>query len=89
MSRPRSGSLRFFEQMAGDLGSTLRDDVTSNGRTLHGEAEALAATFRAWLAAPPTESDRLETVSRLVDLQRRVREHRNATGQGSKPPSAR
>ena len=69
----RSGPI--FLKNADDLIARLRGDASPIGAALMQEVESLRAAFAKWEHDRPADSSRLELITRLVDLNRRVMDH--------------
>ncbi len=71
----KSASLPTFVNTARELEAKLAGDVSTEGRELAREADALATVFSAWEERPPEPHLRSNQVSALLELQRRVMDH--------------
>ena len=67
-----TGSALVFLDSARQLAMRLRHDVSPIAKEMVREAELLADTFGHWHLHRPDDEVRLNTIKRLVDLNRRA-----------------
>jgi hypothetical protein len=70
----QSASTRLFQDSAEDLALRLEQEGTDAARTLAGEARELARRFTEWQSTRPSDEERVETIQRLFDLNRRAQD---------------
>jgi hypothetical protein len=71
----QSASTRLFEESAKELAMRLDQEGTETGRTLAAEALELANRFTEWQTQRPTDEERVATIQRLFDLNRRAMDY--------------
>jgi hypothetical protein len=68
----KSNSVPLFRQSAEDLATKLAEIGTAESMGMAREARDLAATFRGWEKARPTNEVRIAAIQQLFALNRRV-----------------
>jgi hypothetical protein len=71
----QSASTRMFQDSADELALRLEQEGTESARTLAGEARDIARRFTEWQVTRPSDEERVETIQRLFDLNRRAQDH--------------
>ena len=68
----QSASTRLFQDSAVELALRLEGEGSEVARGLAREARELAERFAAWQRERPTDEERVATIQRLFDLNRRA-----------------
>jgi hypothetical protein len=68
----QSASTRLFQESALELALQLEAEGSETARLLAREARELVERFAAWQHERPTDEERVATISRLFDLNRRA-----------------
>ena len=71
----QSASTRLFQESAMELATRLDQEGTEAGRALAAEALELANRFTEWQMQRPTDEERVATIQRLFDLNRRAMDY--------------
>jgi hypothetical protein len=68
----QSNSTRLFQESAEELAERMDEEGTETARLLGREARELARRFVSWQAERPTDEERVATIQRLFELNRRA-----------------
>jgi hypothetical protein len=71
----QSASTRLFQESAEQLALDLEREGSQAAAILAREARELAARFRAWAQERPSDEERVATLQRLFDLDRRASDY--------------
>jgi len=80
-----SQSTPLFERSCNDVLSRLEGDLSEKARVFVAEAHDLLAILDGWRREVPTNYDRAEVISRVLDLHRAVMEHVTTASTQSPP----
>jgi hypothetical protein len=73
-SRAPSASTSLFHESAEHLALRLEQESSPEAVALAEEARALVALFFAWQSSRPADTDRVDGIQRLFDVNRRAME---------------
>jgi hypothetical protein len=68
----QSASTRVFQDSAEELAAQLDQESSETARGLAREVRELAARFAVWHEEQPTDEERVATIQRLFELNRRA-----------------
>jgi hypothetical protein len=83
-----SQSLPLFEKSCKEALSLLSGDTSDRALAFSAEAHDLLATLDRWKQDLPTSENRAAVISRVLDLNRAVMEHRTTTRTAPPPGDA-
>jgi hypothetical protein len=68
----QSASTRLFLESAQELAVRLEQEGSEEARSLAREAREILASFEGWATRRPSDDDRVTTIQKLFDLNRRA-----------------
>ena len=71
----QSASTRLFKESAEELALRLEQEGSETARLLAAEARQLAQRFVDWQTVRPTDEERVATIQRLFELNRRAMDY--------------
>ena len=71
----QSASTRLFKESAEELALRLEEEGSDTARLLAAEAHQLVQRFVEWQTVRPTDDERVATIQRLFELNRRAADY--------------